>query len=425
MKKLFRKPLALLLAMALIVGSLTVAVYALTEEESGIFNLYTKFYRIDGDDEKAVDYGTGNDTGDGTLYVKKGDRIKAVMSAESLMADGSDPDSEFNIYGISLLLSYNKNLVVLDTDYYDPSKGKTVFNSKIGSISVITGEYQAADLGISDSNKQFINAYSAAITDIGDQHSDTGFVLTRDGLGKDIITWYFTVLQDATLTDESLFDVEEASVCSMDDSAVYTTFITSFDEIGDISSDYYYLELNSSSETIAIGGTVNYDVNNTTIPASGTIATGNTISDKGDGVYEEIGEKLVKKGTGFEMFYRTAFADGKDIMLLPTDEYLSDGETRCTVLESKHRRIAFVSSCDMKRFETKTDGWVYPTKKSVLLLHPLMGSKVFIMAHLKKKTENQGIDYEEALEVLSKSAPEIDSWIEWVLEIIDREIAAA
>ena len=100
MRKLFRKPIAMLLTIALIVGSLTVAVSALTEDESGIFNVYTKFYRVDGNNEIGVDYGTGTDTSTGTLYVKKGDTIKAVMSAESFMATGSDPDSEFNVFRI-------------------------------------------------------------------------------------------------------------------------------------------------------------------------------------------------------------------------------------------------------------------------------------------------------------------------------------
>ncbi len=295
MRKLFRKPIAMLLTIALIVGSLTVAVSALTEDESGIFNVYTKFYRVDGNNEIGVDYGAGTDTSTGTLYVKKGDTIKAVMSAESFMATGSDPDSEFNVFRISMLLSYNKNLLKISETNYDPSKGKTMFTAKIGTISVITGEYQARDLGISDSNKQFINAYSGDITDIGDQHSDEGFVLTRDGLGKDIIEWTFTVLQNATVTEESLFTVEEASVDNHEDpydSSLCTTFITSYDEYGDLSSDFYYLEVNSYSEKLAIGGTVNYDTNynNGTLVTSGTIAAANGITNKGSGVYEELGQ---------------------------------------------------------------------------------------------------------------------------------------
>ena len=301
MRKLFRKPMALLLALALIAGSLSVAVFALTVDEHGIFNVYTKFYRVDSngdpleDEISDVSY-AGADTCDGTLYVKKGDRIKAVMSAESLMADGSDPDSEFNVIRISLFLSFNKNMLELEPAYInsDPQKKQT-FSSPIGDISVLHGDNMAATLGISDPNKKFINAYSAEITDIGNNHSDEGFVLTRDGLGKDIITWYFTVLNDANvdLSQESLFAVEEASVCTLDDQAdtlEYTTFITSYDEEGELASDLYYLDVNSYSENLAFGGTVTYNTNNTTLGVTGTIAAANGITDKGNGVYEEVGQ---------------------------------------------------------------------------------------------------------------------------------------
>ena len=159
MRKLFRKPMALLLALALIAGSMSVAVFALTEDEHGIFNVYTKFYRVDSngdpleDEISDVSY-SGTDTCDGTLYVKKGDRIKAVMSFESLMADGSDPDSVFNVYQFSMLLSFNKNLLALESSCAPVSGGKYFDSgSSIGQICSIPGETKANMLGIYDSGK--------------------------------------------------------------------------------------------------------------------------------------------------------------------------------------------------------------------------------------------------------------------------------
>ena len=297
MRKLFRKPMALLLALALIAGSMSVAVFALTEDEHGIFNVYTKFYRVDSngdpleDEISDVSY-SGTDTCDGTLYVKKGDRIKAVMSFESLMADGSDPDSVFNVYQFSMLLSFNKNLLALESSCAPVSGGKYFDSgSSIGQICSIPGETKANMLGIYDSGKSYVIANTEFLTD---NEEYGGYVLTRDGTGKDLITWYFTVKNDITdLTQESIFGVEGGSVCTKDDydnPELYMTWVSSADEIGPLDSSYYYLDVNSYSENLAIGGTVTYNTNNTTLGVTGTIAAADGITNKGNGVYEEVGQ---------------------------------------------------------------------------------------------------------------------------------------
>ncbi|MBQ6467838.1 MAG: InlB B-repeat-containing protein [Clostridia bacterium] len=297
MRKLFRKPMALLIALALIAGSMSVAVFALTEDEHGIFNVYTKFYRVDSngdplEDEISGASYTGTDTCDGTLYVKKGDRIKAVMSFESLMADGSDPDSEFNVYQFSMILSFNKNLLELESSCAPVSGGKYFDSgSSIGQICAIPGETKANMLGIYDPDKTFVIAQTEFLTD---EEINGGYVLTRDGTGKDLITWYFTVKNDITdLTQESVFGVEGGSVCSKDDHddpQLYMTWVSSADDISALDSSWYYLDVNSYSETLAVGGTVTYNTNNTAIPVTGTIVASDSITDKGNGVYEESGQ---------------------------------------------------------------------------------------------------------------------------------------
>ena len=251
MKKLFRKPLALFIVLALVVGSITVAVNALTMDDHGIFDVYTKFYRDE--DGTGVDYGTGDDTCDGTLYVKKGDRIKAVMSVESKMDDTqtNSDDAVFNVYMFNLLMSYNNKMITIDPAYYSATEPKT-FSTPIGTVKTRPGKNMAETLNIYNENKEFVNISSPFITRIGEQTSSNGFVLTRDGLGKDVITLYFTVNENARLDQNTLFAVEGASVAGYGQSTEqYVTYVSSYDADGEINNEYYYLTLNSHSEKLA------------------------------------------------------------------------------------------------------------------------------------------------------------------------------
>ena len=299
MKKLFKKPLAVFLVLALIVGSITVAVNALTENDHGIFNVYTKFYIVDDDGNtlNEVSY-DGTDTNDGTLYVKKGDRIKAVMSFESKVDENyidQDSGADFNVNAFQLIFSYNNKMLTTENAYTPGNDGKNI-QSTIGELHINEGDsWIPLAGGTVDANKTYIAMFNNTYinTSGSEPYENDGLVFDPTGNGKDVVAFYFTVNSDAPLTATSIIEFETATVASMPDKtdlAVYGSHVDSSDSQGGLAPEYFYLTVNGISENLAFGGSINYNTINTTLGVTGTIAAGNGITNKGSGVYEEVGQ---------------------------------------------------------------------------------------------------------------------------------------
>ncbi len=295
MKKFVKKPLAITLALLIILSSLTVAVYGLSLDDSGTFTLYTHFSRLKDDGTwEGVDY-DGENTCDGTLYVKKGDTIKATMDVESVFDNDYDPfdgeDTEFNVYQFALLLSYDESLLTLQTPGI-PQLGNAISfssGSLLGTCTLQQGIKMATTLGLDTTDTQFVYFYTNFIRPYGE-------VLDPETNGKDVVEFTFTVDEDASYSKTSLFTIVEASILPyMGDVAVTPSYVSSYDSFDKIDSDQYFLNLVGKSEMISLEGRVNFDLCE---KANGFVTDASKdIRDNGDGTFTFVGENGTAIGT--------------------------------------------------------------------------------------------------------------------------------
>ncbi len=251
MKKFFKKPIAIVLAMLIVLGSVVAGVYALTADDTGKFTVYTRLYRSDSENGpwEPVDYGEKNNNCKGVLSVKKGDYIQARVDCESELVESAQGDTtDFKVYQLAMLWSYNKNVLELDSAQ-DPTKqkaGVAYFDSKYGQVQVLPGQDIASDIDEikNDSNygdKSFFytGMFNGMCDPDGNQYPEGVELKLNDNTGREIFVFNFVVKDDAPINQEALVTVEEASVATMQgtpdspdyskaDTIVYATYVSSF-----------------------------------------------------------------------------------------------------------------------------------------------------------------------------------------------------
>ncbi len=279
MKTFFKKPIAVVLAMLIVLSSVAAGVYALSLDDSGTLDVYTRFYLKS--DNSGVEY-DGEDTCSGTLSAKKGDTVVAKLSFSSQFDEDDNPDDGeeniFNVYQLALLFSYDNTVLTMKNK---PELGDTksyASGTILGTCTLYQGSIMASKLGLSNEGTEYIYFVSNFI-------KPTGVELDKDTNGKDLATLEFTVNSDASFSAADFKVVPESILENGGDVAVTPTYVSSYDSIDKIDSDLFNLTINSYSEKVSIAGTVNYNTGD-----KGTIATSGTITSAGDGVYTQSGE---------------------------------------------------------------------------------------------------------------------------------------
>ena len=281
MKTFFKKPIAIVLAMLIVLSSVVAGVYALSLDDSGTLDIYTRFtLKSDG---TGVEY-DGEDTCSGTLSAKKGDTVVAKLSFNSQFDEDADPtdgeENVFNVYQIALLFSYDKTVMTI-TSPGKPELGAAISfpsGTIFGTSKLQQGINMAKKLGVYDENQEYIYVVSNFVKPYGVE-------LDKDTNGKDLLSLEFTVNSDASFNAAGFTVVPESVLENGGDVAVQSSYVSSYDSIDKIDSDAFNLTLNSYSEKVSIAGTVNYNTGD-----KGTIATSDTITSAGNGVYTQSGE---------------------------------------------------------------------------------------------------------------------------------------
>ena len=163
LQKLLKKPLALVMALLIVVSSISVAVYAMTAYDYGSMDAYITLVKLDSDGNEVsrVSYADGTEwtKKEGTLNVAPGDKVRAYISLKSALTqkyteeiadkypedyEPEDVYTDFNVTNVQLFCRWNSNVFALDVDSIGgkDDSGKNSFDStgKWGAVQLAAGD---------------------------------------------------------------------------------------------------------------------------------------------------------------------------------------------------------------------------------------------------------------------------------------------
>ncbi len=339
LQKLLKKPLALALALLIVVSSISVAVYALTYNDHGTLDSYITLTKIQKDEN-------GNETkipvsyeGDvkwtektGTLAgVQPGDIIEMAMNVKTYMTDTelypskSEKSNDFNVYSMQFALQFDANVLEYagttennikydpTTEYYETT-GFYYYDAKyrLNEFDAVnyTGNGHSEEKGEGKFVKVDGKSYLVAVVERPTRKDE---VMDPDSNGNSVITIRFKVKDDidtsklslsngayTVSTPVSIIPYTTLTISKDDEQNTDSskqTFITSYDEDESIDSTVksgeFYLTIKEYAESLSLtAGTVNFDTNNSAYNGLGTgtiSTTGYTESTTNKGVYTANG----------------------------------------------------------------------------------------------------------------------------------------
>ena len=334
LQKSLKKPLALALALLIVVSSISVAVYALYENDKGTMKTYIKISKVNGDGSTTpieYDDSVGSDDKTGALAVKPGEKIKIELSyythvdEKSAQSKADGDNSNFNVQQLTAIYRFNADILKIDLSdctlkypYYSRSEStKLEFRDAKNNLSQIKAVPFSGDKStLPDSNKDTF--VEVPVTDSEGETTtnysyiwNTIAVLSDEELnpstnGKNLATYYFTVRDDMSAETiaklaKNNFTLAEVPFSTLDDAFIRLTdsgingniyeypgiVDTLSDEYVDAygksfrdvySTDTFYFTTKEVAETLSFtAGTVNFNTNNTNYNGLGK----SVISDKG------------------------------------------------------------------------------------------------------------------------------------------------
>lgn len=316
LQKLLKKPLALALALLIVVSSVSVAVYALTYFDHGTLDSYitlTKIQKDENGNETKIPVSYGNDIKwtekTGTLAgVQPGDIIEMAMSVKTYMTDGykstSDTYPKFNVYAMQFALRFNSDVLEYagkeeneatynkSSEWYSDSTGLVWYFDASQLIQYYKGvEYSGDGTDLLDDDEDgFKNcdgySYFNVVVDCTEDGISPEKEMDPDGItdsegkekansanGNSIIKIRFKVKDNIDVsklgTNSGVYNVvtpvsivpkskmtayydENEGDVAETDDTVYSTFITSYEDTGSFSSGNYYLTLNEYAESLSL-----------------------------------------------------------------------------------------------------------------------------------------------------------------------------
>ncbi len=353
-QKLVKKPLALVLALLIVISSVSVAVYALNYYDTAEMEVYI---RLTDEEGNSVTYEEGTALKDmtGSLNVKPGEKITANISLKTTKTqDGIYNDgTNFNVTVFQYVEQFNSDILKLDTTAMGASKGETLWtcgsnefrDAKNNMDDVKAIGYSGATADLKDENGDGWVEYNGRsfIWGITSLYSDDELNPEVEGnLGKNVQTYIFTVRDDidpsvlkmnenGSYTIENPFTFLEDSwatlyVATKDydgedivDSKAYPAYVKSLNtENEQVGTEYVYFKVKQYAESLSLNaGTVNFDTNST---AYGGLAGGTIDTVADTSITEQMKDSV---GTGV---YTGAGLEGTEISapaVTPEDEKIS------------------------------------------------------------------------------------------------------
>ena len=217
LQKLIKKPLALVMALLIVLGSVSAAVYAMYINDEGEMKSYIHISKLndDGTTYTGVNYDTGTDMDKqtGALNVKPGDKIKVTVSLytkRTKLSQDSQNDgieSDFNVYMYNPYFYFNSDLLMMDSsdaadagEYLTRKSGQNNYTMKyrdakeqyslIGHAIGFTGDDEAAAAltDTSDHEDGFVDYNGRSVIDCYTIIESNG-ELDPNGNGKDVLTF--------------------------------------------------------------------------------------------------------------------------------------------------------------------------------------------------------------------------------------------
>jgi uncharacterized repeat protein (TIGR02543 family) len=334
LQKLLKKPLALALALLIVLGSISVAVYALYPGDKATLETYIRLTnRTKG---TSVSY-TGDDTietNPGSLAVEPGDTIVATISLKTSVQEKAKPEdegedqdtSDFNVYMYNSVFQFDATILKLDTTVMGASYDGVLWNTSDGT------SFRDARNNFAEINAiPFDGTTEEAKAITTDENAD-GFVElnnksyitcnkcveSKSNMNDEVImTYIFKVSEDVNSTTfasnngsytiEAPIKMLEGTFRSLTEtdeiigSREYPGYVSSKDSTGFATDSYdIYLTQKQYAESLSFGGSVTFDTNSTAYGglAGGTLdTTGCTnvnateqvdSNNKGTGVYSAV-----------------------------------------------------------------------------------------------------------------------------------------
>ena len=332
LQKLLKKPLALALALLIVVSSVSVAIYAFTDEDYGTFNSFVTLVNETTGETVSYDTNTAWANRTGSISMTPGDKITAYFSFES-KADmkeendrtyyseeylRDDTSSEYKVSYMNIWASFNSDVLNLDiasmgnsnraTRYWTDSNLKPYPNNYNISNSYVKQAFKLTSTDELDKQINEINEDGTYVDEDGVASIDglsyvqidttttwtyaTGTVLSPNNVtGYRAMKLCFIVKDDIDVSKlevkngkyivNSPVNIAKDSTCTLikgengedrTDDKVYRTYISSPDSGGlDVASYRYNLTLNAYAESATLtAGTVNFDTNNSAYNGLGT-----------------------------------------------------------------------------------------------------------------------------------------------------------
>ena len=320
LQKLLKKPLALVMALLIVLGSVSAAVYAMYDNDSGKADSYITISKLNenGDVVGTVEYEEGTEISKktGSLEVNPGDKIRVDVSvgtemikkSESSTEDGDE--SKFNVRAYNTIFRFNADILKIDVSNYTYDTGTTFYSDSkqrfrdardnFAAITAIpfSGTTEQAQAYTEDKNADgFVDLlvktdesnstyYSYVWSECYFDVTDENVELNPTTNGKNILTYYFTVRNDVSsetllnLTDKN-FALNEAPFTTLQDAfgrlnedgttkdknnypAYISSYGTEFEGTTPETSSYrFYLTTEEYAETLSFGGSVTFDTNST------------------------------------------------------------------------------------------------------------------------------------------------------------------
>lgn len=309
-KKLAKKPIAIVLALLIITGSISAAVYAADEHDywfrtNTVWSVY---------DSETSTYKNAAGT-NANAYVAPGSKVKAEVLATSDMACGN----------ISLVFSYDESVLALDTTTHSVARtsgGITYYN--LVSTVGLTGEFcdakETAFKSMVD-NEVFpsgtFNGLGGIFANATGGYKATAY--DEDG----IMTFYFTTKDTVAIDGKGKLTVYPGSTATEDlgDDAFYVNGNVAMAD--GTTSEFYDLGVESNSQTLNFNGVIALNA----ISGKGTVNINGTPTVTGDltGFYgtafsEDDAEVTVADGYKF-IGWSTELADATAAQVVNNKTY--------------------------------------------------------------------------------------------------------
>lgn len=339
LQKLLKKPLALALALLIVIGSISAAVYALYPGDSGTLKTYIQITKKDGTSVSYENAGTivENEKTPGYLAVEPGDDIVMNVSigtektAQGKEAKDVSDNTDFAVNTYRVFFRYDPDILQIDMtgasidsggNYYSYSGRKDKFVDAKTLLSCMkavdfSGDYTTLVDSDQDGVVEVPSArdgetikfysYIVSVVNVNSEKklNPTGATADADS-GKDVIQLHFKVKDDIDVTAldtngklkelpiNVLTEAYRNLIGNKENEDLYPGYIGSPDcDDSNTDSSTIYLTTEEYAESLSFTtGTVNFDTNNSAYNGLGTgtiSTTGYNETTTGSGVYTANG----------------------------------------------------------------------------------------------------------------------------------------